>query len=94
MCGFDKCVWVCKVKLSGGWQDLQQVMPHAQASVNEGGERAPEVCGWVKSMANLRVGGGGRGVGEGPVEQQVGELWMVSNVCICMAGEQVILVFY
>ena len=62
------------VKLSGGGQDLQQVMPHAQASVDKGGERAPQVCGWVKTVANYGVGGGGRGVGEGPVEQEVAEL--------------------
>ena len=62
------------VKLWGRRQDLQQVVPHVQASVDKGGERAPQVCGWVKKVVNDGVGGGGRGVGEGPVEQEIGKL--------------------
>jgi hypothetical protein len=84
------CVHVCVVLgVSGGgwgWQDLQKVSPHVQALVQKGGERAPEVRGWVEDMVDDGIGGGGSGVGEVPVKAQICKVGSVSNVLIGGAG--------
>jgi hypothetical protein len=39
--------------------------------MNKCGERAPEVCWWVKHVVDDGVGGGGGVVGEVPMEAEV-----------------------
>ena len=75
-----------------GWQDLQEILPSGQALIQKGGERAPEVCGWVELMVDDGIRGGSGGVEEVPIEAEIGVVGEVSDFLIGGAGEQVILV--
>ena len=44
-------------------------MPLNQATIDECGERAPEVRGWIKDVVDAGIGGGW--VREGPVKEEV-----------------------
>jgi hypothetical protein len=57
-----------------GGQDLQEVLPHVQASIQISGGRTPEVSRWVESMIDYGVGGGSGWVRMVPKETEVREV--------------------